>query len=158
MAASLEVYTAKTIGHRAHRGVLSTNALALPAQSGKIPLGSKIDWRIGHGYWSWRKGAGFYAAEPGQERSEALGFCGQEKCGAGVVSAGLEPDLHERACVFRERHEIVRVAGCGSAGNQRGQHLVAQGLRGENGHQIFVAGGFSSQGRGERKIWPVFGR
>src|SRR6266481_9390652 len=67
-----------------------------------------IDGRKEHGDSSGTNGAGFRAAEPGQEGSEAFRFRGQEKRGAGVVSAGLEPDLHERTCLLRQRHAVVR--------------------------------------------------
>src|SRR5581483_6057282 len=66
---------------------------------------------------------GFHAAESGQEGSEAFGLCREEERRAGVLSAGLR-----------------------GAGGERGQRLVAQSLRGQDGDQILAAGGFSSAG------------
>src|SRR5205814_2408078 len=97
------------------------------------------------------------AVEPGKERSEAVGSCREEERRAGLVSAGLEPHLHQRARLLRERHEEVRPTGCGSAWRERGQRMVAQSLRGKNGHQVFAAGGFSSARRHERKVWRLPG-
>src|SRR6202040_423777 len=63
----------------------------------------RIGGRI-YEHCGWTEGAGFHAAGPEQEGSEAFGFCGEKESGAGVLSAGLEPDLHQRTCVLRERH------------------------------------------------------
>src|SRR6202158_3553203 len=97
-------------------------------------------------------GAGFYANESGKEGSEAFGFRGEKERRTCVVPAGLEPDVHQRACVLRERYEGVRNAGRRSAWRESGQRVVAQGVRGEDGNQVFAAGGFSSAGSGEREV------
>src|SRR5581483_3204854 len=89
---------------------------------------------------------GFHAAESGQEGSEAFGLCREEERRAGVLSAGLEPRVHERTRLLCERHEAVRIAGRRGAGGERGQRLVAQSLRGQDGDQILAAGGFASAG------------
>src|SRR6266704_6573285 len=95
-------------------------------------------------------GSGFCAFESGKKGSEAFRFRGEKECRTRVVPAGLEPDVHKRACVLRERYEGVRNAGGRSAWRERGQRVVAQGVRGEDGNQVFTAGRFSSAGSGER--------
>src|SRR5258707_1840540 len=102
-------------------------------------------------------GTGFYAIESGKEGSQTFGFRGEKERRTCVVPAGLEPDLHERACVLRERYEGVRNAGRRSARRQRRQRVVAQGVRGENGNQVFTAGRFSSAGSDEREVRGVPG-
>src|SRR5207253_5796203 len=64
-------------------------------------------------------GPGFCAFESGKKGSEAFRFRGEKECRTRVVPAGLEPDVHERACVLRERYEGVRNAGRGSAWRER---------------------------------------
>src|SRR5205807_2033035 len=71
--------------------------------------------------------------------SEAFRLQGQEKCGPGFLSARLEPDLHERARLLRERLEAVRATRRTGTRPERGQRLVAQGLGGEDGHPLPVA-------------------
>src|SRR6267154_1579052 len=102
-------------------------------------------------------GSGFYALESGKKGSDAFRFRGEKECRTRVVPAGLEPDVHERACVLRERYEGVRNAGRGSAWRERGQRMVAQGVRREDGNQVFIAGRFSSARSDEREIRGVSG-
>src|ERR1700674_850792 len=102
-------------------------------------------------------GAGFYAIESGKEGSQAFGFRGEKERRTCVVPAGLESDVHERTCVLRERYEGVRSAGRRSAWRQRRQRVVAQGVRGENGNQVFTASRFSSAGSDEREVRGVLG-
>src|SRR5438309_11984546 len=102
-------------------------------------------------------GPGFCAFESGKKGSEAFRFRGEKECRTRVVPAGLEPDVHKRACVLRERYEGVRNAGRRSAWRERRQRVVAQGVRGEDGNQVFTAGRFSSAGSDEREVWGVPG-
>jgi hypothetical protein len=69
---------------------------------GKLLSEFKNDGGMAYEHFCGAAGAGFYVAESGQEGCEAFGFCGEEKCGFGVVSLGLESDLHERACLLCE--------------------------------------------------------
>src|SRR5215472_7457043 len=112
-------------------------------------------WRKDHEHFGRTKRAGFYVAEPGKERGEAVGFCGEEERRAGVVPARLEPDLHERTRLLCERHEEFRDAGCGSARRECGQRVVAQSVRRKNGYQVFPTSGFSSSRSDEREVWNV---
>src|ERR1700733_9399454 len=73
-------------------------------------------WRIDDEHFCGAEGAGFYVAESGQEGCEVVRFRREEKCRFGLVSARLEPDLHERARLLRERDEVIRNAGRGSVG------------------------------------------
>src|SRR5277367_1541441 len=66
-----------------------------------------IDRRIAYGHHRGKRGAGVYAEGSVAKRSEAFGFCGQKKCGADVLPAGLEPDLHQRTRLFCKRNEVV---------------------------------------------------
>src|SRR6266852_9409884 len=59
--------------------------------------------------------AGFYAVESGKKGSEAFRLREEKECRAGVVPAGLEPDMHQRARLLCQRDEEVRNAGRGSA-------------------------------------------
>src|SRR5580658_10600368 len=122
-----------------------------------------FDWfvkrtgRIRHGNLGRGGRSGFCVEGSEPEGSEALGFSGKEKRSDRVLPAGLEPGVHERARLLRERYEAIRAAGRAGAGNQRGQRVVAQGLRGKNGDSLSVAGGFSAARRGGRKIRRVPG-
>src|SRR5271165_2686351 len=63
--------------------------------------------RISDGNLSRSGRSGFCVEGSEPERSEAFRFSGKEKCGDCVLSAGLEPGVHERARLLRERHEAI---------------------------------------------------
>src|SRR5216684_6749186 len=71
--------------------------------------------------YEYRRGtdsAGFYTIKSGKKGSEAFRLRGKKECRAGVVPAGLEPDMHQRARLLCQRDEEVRNAGRGSARGQ----------------------------------------
>src|SRR3989442_11222461 len=87
-------------------GVAGGDGLSAEAASAMM-AGGHPHRRKEHGNRSGTNGTGFCAAESGEERSEAVGLRGEKECRAGVLSAGLEPDLHERTRMFRQRHQTV---------------------------------------------------
>src|SRR5580700_219137 len=114
--------------------------------------------RIRNGNLSGDSGSRLYAEGSEPKRSEAFGIQRQEKCSAGFLSARLEPGVHERACLLRQRHEAFRAARCTGARHQRGQCLVAQSFRGKDGHSLPVARRLPAARRRRRKIRSVSAR
>src|ERR1700722_13260133 len=94
----------------------------------------------GYGHRRRTSSPGFHFERSIRQGSETLGFQGKEKRSAGILSARLEPHLHPGARLLCERHEAIRNPGRRSAWRQRGQRLVPQSLRRENGNQVFPAG------------------
>src|SRR5580700_3205264 len=72
-----------------------------PCRSGILGADSiarRNDYEHRRGQYS----TGFYAERSVAKRCKAIGLRGQEKCCAGILSAGLESNVHQRARLLRQ--------------------------------------------------------